>query len=257
MTEKRKHLCPQGEVETRAGLAQQVTELDLDQELLVEPGPSTSVRASLSFSPLPSGARVYRPTTVSLAVSIAPIKAVEHLSGGGATFTPDMVQKWISEVALHGFEVGRQQHKQPALWAEAPTQGTYQAFSAQKERLSQQSAASSSSSASVSGTNETLSFDEGHLDRELSDDEGLLPDQPVFKGLFRPHLFKTLLFKAKVSTKLGSADTRPGGSITEQDPADLLFSEPVTETDAILMPPLFLDPETVGFPGDASKYDFV
>lgn len=79
------------------------------------------------------------------------------------------------------------------------------------------------------------------MEQELSEEEGLSLEQPVFRGLFRPHLFQALLFKAKASTKLGTADTEPGGSLTEQDPADLLFAEPATETDAIPAPPLFLD----------------
>lgn len=107
--------------------------------------------------------------------------------------------------------------------------------------LSQQSTAFSSSSASLSGTDNSLSFDEGQLDQELSDEDGLLLDQSVFKRLFHLHLFKALLFKAKASTKLDTADTGPVGTMTEQDLAELLFSETATETDAIPVPPLFLD----------------
>lgn len=187
-----------------------MTEPVLEQDLLLELGPSTSVRVSLLLSPLQSNAAGYRGTTVSTAVSISPMEAVAHQSGGGDTCTLDMAQKWISEAVLCGFETGRQQHRQSALLADAPTLGTYQGLSAQKELLSQQSASSSSSSlASLSGAYKSLSFDEGQLEQELLDEEGLLPDQPVFRRLFCPHLFKALLFKAKASTKLGTADTRP------------------------------------------------
>lgn len=199
-------------VETRAGLAEQVTEPVLERDLLLELGPSTSVRASLLLSPLQSGAEGYRETTVSPAVSISPMEAVAHQSGGRDTCMLDMVQKWILEAVLHGFEASRQQHRQSALLVDAPTLGTYQGLSAQKELLSQQSASSSSSLASLSGADKSLSFDEGQLEQELLDEEGLLPDQPVFRRLFRPHLFKALLFKVKASTKLGTADTRPEGS---------------------------------------------
>lgn len=90
-------------------------------------------------------------------------------------------------------------------------------------------------------TEEYRSFKERQMEQELSEEEGLSPEQLIFRGLFRPHLFKALLFKAKASTKLGTADAKPGGSLTEQDPADLLFAEPATETDTIPAPPLFLD----------------
>lgn len=122
--------------------------------------------------------------------------------------------------------------------AEAPVQGTFQHILSQRELLSQQS---DSSSASPSETDDSESLDEGQLDQELSDEEGLFLDQPVFKGLFRPHLFKALLFKAKASMKLGTATSRPERSMAERDPADLFFSEPATEMEAIPAPPLFFD----------------
>uniref|UniRef100_A0A2D4MYP9 Uncharacterized protein n=1 Tax=Micrurus spixii TaxID=129469 RepID=A0A2D4MYP9_9SAUR len=40
------------------------------------------------------------------------------------------------------------------------------------------------------------------LERGMSHDEGIKPDQPVFTGLFRPQLFKSLLFKAKTTARL-------------------------------------------------------
>lgn len=55
--------------------------------------------------------------------------------------------------------------------------------------------------------------EEGQRELDLSDDEGLAPDQPAFTGLFQPSLFKPLLFKAKNSAQPGAqtAVTEPEG----------------------------------------------
>lgn len=78
-------------------------------------------------------------------------------------------------------------------------------------------------------------------DQELSDEEGTTPNQAVFKGLFRPHLSKALLFKAESSIHLGANTSRADNVIGEQDPADLLFSESMMEAEAIPAPLLFMD----------------
>lgn len=39
---------------------------------------------------------------------------------------------------------------------------------------------------------DSVSEEEGLIDQELSEDDGIGPEQPSFKGLFRPHLFKAL-----------------------------------------------------------------
>lgn len=140
--EKRKHLCSH-EAENRAGPVQQVAEPALDLDLLVDPGPSTSFRASRSLSLLPLDAELYKGTRVSPAISITPMETVENQSGGGEAYMPDMVQKWISEGVMRGFEAGRHQHRQSSIRAEAPVQGTFQHISSQRELLSQQSDPSS------------------------------------------------------------------------------------------------------------------
>lgn len=48
-----------------------------------------------------------------------------------------------------------------------------------------------------------LSGEEGQKDMELSEDEGLIPDHPIFTGLFLPVLFKSLLFKALIQPVWG------------------------------------------------------
>lgn len=82
-------------------------------------------------------------------------------------------------------------------------------------------------------------MEEGQIDQELSDEEGLTPDQPVFRGLFRPHLFKALPFKAKSSTHLGVNISGNDNVSGEQDTTNLLFSEPMMEAEAVPAPPLF------------------
>lgn len=59
---------------------------------------------------------------------------------------------------------------------------------------------------------------------DLLDDEGLIPEQPMFTGLFPPSVFKSLLFKATKVAHLESRLERTGVSTT-QDPADPLFSQ--------------------------------
>lgn len=74
---------------------------------------------------------------------------------------------------------------------------------------------------------------------ELSEDEGLPPDQPAFTGLFPQALFKSLLFKAINTVQLSTSsqpDPPPvAGSLNP------LFAEPPRPVTAIPMPPFFLD----------------
>lgn len=51
-------------------------------------------------------------------------------------------------------------------------------------------------------------------DTDLSDDEGLMPDQPAFVGLFRPHIFRSLLHKAKPTTRQGTVQLADRGNVT-------------------------------------------
>lgn len=79
------------------------------------------------------------------------------------------------------------------------------------------------SSASSEGSEGSVSMEEGQIDQELREEEGLTPDQLVFKGLFSSHLFKALLFKAESSTHLGVNTSREDNVVGEQDPPGLLF----------------------------------
>lgn len=46
-------------------------------------------------------------------------------------------------------------------------------------------------------------------DQDLSEDEDLSPDQPSFVGLFKLQLFRSLLHKAKTTTRLGLSRQTP------------------------------------------------
>lgn len=74
---------------------------------------------------------------------------------------------------------------------------------------------------------------------DLSEDEGLSPEEPAFTGLFPQALFKTLLFKAVNAAQLGSCSTElvPPPSHWSRNP---LFVEPTKPLDSIPAPPLFL-----------------
>lgn len=77
-------------------------------------------------------------------------------------------------------------------------------------------------------------------ERDLSDDEDLAPDQLSFVGLFKPQLFRSLLHKAKLTTRLGAppAPSNPGGDTGSSLP---LFEVPEIETELIPGPQLFKD----------------
>lgn len=83
--------------------------------------------------------------------------------------------------------------------------------------------------------------EETHRDLELSDDEGLMPDQPVFVGLFRPSLFRFLLFKAKKAANMGGNQTMQEAAPGSGDPADSIIPEPAAERVVVPAPRLFLD----------------
>lgn len=86
----------------------------------------------------------------------------------------------------------------------------------------------------------SVSEPEELLDSALSDDEGLVPDQPPFIGLFRPQIFQSLLHKAIATTCLGSVSSAPSSS-TVANPASAMFAEPSVEPETIPAPKLFLD----------------
>lgn len=89
------------------------------------------------------------------------------------------------------------------------------------------------------GSQSDISEEEGQLDLDLSDDEGISPDLPVSSGLFQPGLLKSLLFKAKNMANLGT--TPPVSSDHPQGQKDPLFEESTSETEVIPSPQIFVD----------------
>lgn len=66
------------------------------------------------------------------------------------------------------------------------------------------------------------------LDSDLSEDEDLAPDQPAFVGLFKPAVFRSLLFKAKKVTRLGLSQGSQD-STSDKETMDPLSLEPAIE----------------------------
>lgn len=79
------------------------------------------------------------------------------------------------------------------------------------------------------------------IDQELSDDEGLEPDQPSFVGLFKPQMFRSLLHKAQVTTGLGIPPTNPQPQPSASTFSSALFELPAVQTEIVPAPKLFLD----------------
>uniref|UniRef100_A0A2D4IWT4 Uncharacterized protein n=1 Tax=Micrurus lemniscatus lemniscatus TaxID=129467 RepID=A0A2D4IWT4_MICLE len=79
------------------------------------------------------------------------------------------------------------------------------------------------------------------LEQPMSDDEEhLRPDQPSFTGLFKPQVFKSLLFKARTIARLDKQIPDSQQSVREES-EDLIFSQPTTEVDVIPVPKMFED----------------
>ncbi|XP_058017916.1 lamina-associated polypeptide 2-like [Ahaetulla prasina] len=149
---------------------------------------------------------------------------------------PELVRKWIAEAVHRELEAGKSRNRQSVLGAEAQSQDRDQV---ETEPADGHMGSRSDSSDSPSEAESSPSMEDEQWDQELSEEEGFLPEQPMFKGLFRPHLFKALLSKAKAVTKQGLLGEQ--SACPEQDPADMLFSEPTVETETVPAPKLFLD----------------
>lgn len=80
---------------------------------------------------------------------------------------------------------------------------------------------------------------EGHQELELSEDEGMQPEQPSFTDLFPPGLFKSLLYKAINSANLGQQSNEPPKE--QPGPSDPLFNQATAHADIVPSPQLFMD----------------
>lgn len=147
----------------------------------------------------------------------------------GPSTTPDPpvnVQAMLSDVLAKILSTGLQQGVQQGQ--HAPLQSV---------RRGQASGPSSSSAPQAS-----VSSDESEMGEELpeemefSEDENFVPDQPVFTGLFRPSVFRSLLHKAKLITKFGLTPSETSRTTSLHDP---LFQVSKPDKDTIPCPPLF------------------
>lgn len=156
--------------------------------------------------------------SLSLPDVFAPV-AIGHPTGlrhlPEATFTPTVAglrpegegnqlnfQSMLSDALAKILAAGLQQ-------GALPPQPPPIAQTALPDRPLATAAASSSQPAHASseGSDEEDHYPE---DVEFSEDEGQPPEKPVFTGLFRPSVFKSLLNKAKMTTKFGDPEVTPG-----------------------------------------------
>ncbi|XP_058025844.1 uncharacterized protein LOC131191579 [Ahaetulla prasina] len=206
----------------------------MEKDPMVEPDPSSSFLArALSPQPSGSGSNTGRPssTPINLVASQGDRQTIDQV-----TEMPELVRKWIAEAVHRELEAGKSRNRQSVLGAEAQSQDRDQV---ETEPADGHMGSRSDSSDSPSEAESSPSMEDEQWDQELSEEEGFLPEQPMFKGLFRPHLFKALLSKAKAVTKQGLLGEQ--SACPEQDPADMLFSEPTVETETVPAPKLFLD----------------
>lgn len=105
-----------------------------------------------------------------------------------------------------------------------------------EDSMSEQDLADSLASADQA----SLSKLDGIPDSALSGDEGLVPDQTPFVGLFKTQLFRSLLHKAIRITRLGMTPSVPAAPVTS-DPASAVFVEPKVDPETVPAPKLFLD----------------
>ncbi|XP_013910711.1 PREDICTED: bystin isoform X2 [Thamnophis sirtalis] len=96
-------------------------------------------------------------------------------------------------------------------------------------------------SASSLASEESLTGDKAQRDLDLSDDKALVSDPPAFKAVFPPALFKTLLHKARTTTKLGVGTTTIVGTMGHKDLDEGVISESLEEKEEIPAPQLFLN----------------
>ncbi|XP_060547127.1 uncharacterized protein LOC132711664 [Pantherophis guttatus] len=87
------------------------------------------------------------------------------------------------------------------------------------------------------------SLSEGEIisDQDLSEDEGLEPDQPAFVDLFNSQMFRSLLFKAQITTRMRLPSSSSGSSSLSSDPTTSVFLEPTVRTEVVPAPKLFSD----------------
>lgn len=149
----------------------------------------------------------------------------------------------ISEAIRQGISQGLQQKadqaSEPSAQTGAPFRGSSLSDKDEAEAINE------ADDVLETGSHDSLSEGEILPDQDLSEDEGLEPDQPAFIGLFRPQLFRSLLHKAQAVTGLGlhslPASDSSVPSSTVAGPSQSLFQEPSVHKEIIPAPKLFSD----------------
>lgn len=189
-------------------------------------------------SVFPEAAEVVQSSSPQQPANQVPDPPTDQTSQSLPTITPPLALL-ISEAIRQGIAQGLQQKS--AHPPEAPIHHRSEALSDQEEL----EGIAMADEAADSVSQDSLSEGEIVADQDLSDDEGLEPDQPAFIGLFRPNLFRSLLHKAQVVTGLGvssSASSSSAAPTTAQgDSASSLFQEPSVQKEVIPAPKLFSD----------------
>lgn len=156
----------------------------------------------------------------------------------------EVIAKAISQGIAKGFQ--QRGHRRPRL---AP-----QSSPVQDEVQVQRPSSPHSSLANEGTTSGRVDLDE----QELSADEGLVMEAPSFPGLFKPAMFKFILFKAKASTQVSVTTGPDPGTKAAQDLSEGLFAEQVPIQEIVPSPHVSgHSPETVdttGRPGNSQQH---
>lgn len=224
-----------------AGLHKHGLQMVLESSLLLQslnlPSNSESYFSSLPLSTMASWQQPLRQKNVSIEATFTPTAAGLRSGTTQELQIPASMGALISVTIKQGIAAILQQSQRAAsVHSEHPLPpDLHQLAQASGENFFTQEPYTPDSS------NQSPLEEETHRDLELSEDEGLMPDQPAFAGLFCPSLFKSLLFKAKNTARLGTHLPSPDPTSETADAKDSLFSEPTTEAEVVPSPRLFLD----------------
>lgn len=166
--------------------------------------------------------------------------AVPASSNNGQQFPeiPPILAGLISTAIRQGISEGLQKK---ASSPSSSSSGSHRSLSRAPEAHQEVQDTREPAEAEDSASQDSLSEGEIPVDQDLSEDEGLEPDQPSFVGLFRPQMFRSLLYKARAVTKLGGSQPSATSTVPTPDLASALFQESTVQAEVIPAPKLFSD----------------
>lgn len=139
---------------------------------------------------------------------------------------PEAMANLIAEAVQQGITASMQMRAQSGVSDYPSSQVSQELTGKQDPHHGLDFQAASPSQGSVMG-------EDNLRDLDLSDDEDLVPDQPSFMGLFRPQLFRSLLHKAKATTRLGVPHPSTEPTSAEAESSLPLFSELAIEMEEV------------------------